>query len=329
MTVPRQAVPVNRLAWSLFAAVSVLWGIPYFFIKLAVDELSPPVVVVARTAIAAAVLLPVAVAQGALPAMRRHAGTIAALGLVHVVGPFLLITYGETHISSSLTGLLIATEPIVIAVLALRFDRGERLTGIRAAGLGLGFLGVAALVGFDLSGDRLGLLGAGMVLLATVGYAAATLLVRRRASDVPPLGVVTGAMVVATVVLAPFAALTWPHRGPGPKAWSALLVLGVLCTALAFLAFYKLVAVAGSGRASLVTYVNPAVAMLLGVAFLNESLRPATILGFVLILAGCWLCTRQAGAPRSADNGPSATAAGSGQGAGPEPLALPSSVDGR
>jgi drug/metabolite transporter (DMT)-like permease len=284
---------VNRRAWLLFAAVSVLWGIPYFFIKIALVELSPPVVVAARTAIAAVILVPIAIAQGVLPAVRRRLGTIVVLSLVHIVGPFLLITYGEVHITSSLTGLLIASEPIMIALLAARFNTGDRITLASLAGLGLGLLGVVVLVGLDLGGDRLGLLGAGMVLVATVSYAVATIVVKRRGSAIPPLGMVAGTMVVSTVVLAPFAVLTLPSQPVSPRGWTALLVLGLLCTALALLAFYQLIAIAGPSRAGLVTYVNPAVAVVLGVMFLGEPLHPTTIVAFVLILAGCWLSTRQ------------------------------------
>lgn len=280
---------MNRRAWFLFLLVSVLWGIPYFLIKVAIEDLSPMLVVAGRIAIAALVLLPVAAARGTLIALRGRLGVVSLIAAVHIIGPFLLITYGETHISSSLTGLLIAIEPVVIALL---MARTEPLGGLRVAGLVLGFAGVAVLVGLDLSGDRLGLLGAGMVLLAAVSYAVATMLVQRRAADIPPEALAGGTTAISTVVLAPFAVFALPDTPAGPAAWASLAVLGVFCTAVALLAFYQLIVLAGSNRAGLVTYVNPVVAVLLGVVLLNEGIGLSTLAGFTLVAAGCWLSTR-------------------------------------
>jgi drug/metabolite transporter (DMT)-like permease len=281
---------VNRRAWLLFALVSVLWGIPYLFIKIAIEDLSPLFVVAGRTAIAAAVLVPVAAARGVLPALRRRPGVVVALALLHIVGPFLLITYGELHITSSLTALLIAVEPILIGLLMVRSDP---LTPVRVVGLLLGLAGVAALTGLDIGGgDRLGLLGAGMVTLATVGYACATVLVQRGASDIPPTALVAGTQLLSTLLLAPFAAFALPTGSVRTKSWIALLVLGLLCTAVALLAFYGLIGEAGPNRAGLVTYVNPLVAVVLGVIVLSEPLHASTLIGCSLILSGCWLSTR-------------------------------------
>jgi drug/metabolite transporter (DMT)-like permease len=289
---------MTRRAWFLFAVMSVLWGVSYLFIKVAVRELPPVVVVTARTGIAALVLVPVALRQGLLRPVLAKAGPLVALSLMNVAAPFLLITYGETHISSSLTALLIAAEPIMIAVLAWRLDSAERVSARQALGLAVGMGGVVVLVGLDLTGDRLGLLGAGMVLLATVGYAGSTLIVKRHLADVPVVGVVAATMTITTVLLGPLAVATAPHRLPGPQVAGSLLVLGLLCTALAFLAFYALIAEAGPGRAAVITYVNPAVAVLLGVLVLGEALTAATVAGSLLILAGSWLSTRPARAPR-------------------------------
>ncbi|MEU4426958.1 DMT family transporter [Actinoplanes sp. NPDC024001] len=280
---------MNRLAWLLFVAVSVLWGIPYFLIKIAIEDLSPVFVVAGRTAIAAAVLIPIAAALGTLKTLRGRWRVVTLIAMVHIVGPFLLITYGEQHISSSLTGILIAVEPVVIALL---LSRTEPLTPIRVTGLVLGFAGVVVLVGLDVSGDRYGLLGAGMVLLAAISYAVATMLVQRRAAGIPPEALTVGTTAITTVVLLPFSLLALPSGPVRASSWAALAVLGVFCTALALLAFYRLIGLAGSNRAGLVTYVNPVVAVLLGVALLNESIEVATIAGFALIVAGCWLSTR-------------------------------------
>ncbi|WP_250008552.1 DMT family transporter [Actinoplanes sp. M2I2] len=280
---------MNRRAWFLFLVVSVLWGIPYFLIKIAIEDLSPLLVVFGRVAIAAIVLLPFAAARGTLSKLRGRMGPVFVLAFVHILGPFLLITYGETHISSSLTGLLIAVEPVAIALLMIR---SERLTPIRVAGLALGFGGVALLVGLDLSGDRLGLLGAGMVLVAAISYAVATMLVQRRLADVPAESLVGATTGITALALAPFAVFSLPAEPVRVEAWAALAVLGFFCTALALLAFYQLIGQVGSTRAGLVTYVNPVVAVLLGVALLDEHFGVSTIVGFTLVAAGCWLSTR-------------------------------------
>lgn len=285
---------MKRQAWVLLAAMSVLWGIPYLFIKIALTELSPPVVVLGRTLIAVAVLLPLAYRRGVLAALRGRWAAIGALSLLHVVAPQLLITYGEVHISSSLTALLLASQPLVIAMLALRFDASERAGARKLLGLLVGLVGVAAVVGFDLGGgDRLELVGAGLVLLAGVSYAGATTLVKKKLADVPPLGVVVGTTGIASVLLLPAGLLAAPATMPGLDASAAVLALGLLSTALAFLVYYKLIALAGAGSAALVSYTSPAVAVLLGVLLLAEPLTPATILGFALILLGSWLSTRK------------------------------------
>ncbi|GAA4610380.1 drug/metabolite transporter (DMT)-like permease [Actinoplanes octamycinicus] len=284
---------MNRRAWLLFVLVSVLWGIPYFLIKIAIDDLSPMLVVAGRCAIGALALLPVALLRGSLSALRGRMRVVTVLAAVHIVGPFLLITYGEQHISSSLTGILIAIEPVVIALL---MASTEPITGIRTAGLVAGFAGVVVLVGLDVSGDRWGLLGAGMVLLAALSYAFATKLVQQRLSEVPPDALTAATTSVSTLALIPFALVSLPADAGrvGADSWLALAGLGLLCTALAMLAFYRLIGLAGSNRAGLVTYVNPVVATVLGVALLHEPVGPGTMTGFLLIVAGCWLSTRPA-----------------------------------
>ncbi len=284
---------MNRRAWLLFAGVSLFWGIPYLFIKIAVTELSAPVIVAARCAIAVAILLPVAIASGALKQLKGKTVPVLVLSVVHIAAPFLLITYGEQHITSSLTALLIAAQPLMVALLALKFDASEKLSGRGMAGLGVGLFGVAVVVGFDFGGDRLGLLGAGMVLLAAFGYAVAVLIVKRYLKGVAPVGVVTSTMGVSTVLIAPLAIATAPVAMPSLKVTGSVVILGVFCSAIAMLLFYRLIAVAGAGRASLINYVTPAVAVALGVAVLSEPLRPTTALGAVLIIAGSWFATRK------------------------------------
>jgi drug/metabolite transporter (DMT)-like permease len=283
---------MTRKGWLLFAAISVFWGIPYLFIKIAVQELDPTVVVFARVGIAAVVLLPVAIQRRALGQLREQWLAITTLVFVHIVGPFLLITYGEQHITSSLTSLLIASEPLLVALLALRFDPSERVGGLRLIGLLVGIGGVAVLLGFDVGGDEQKLLGAAMVLLATVGYAIGALIVKRPAiASLPSIGVVAVECVAATVVLLPLAVTRLPERAPDLGVMASLLGLGLVCTALAFLTFYALMAEVGASRGTVFTYVNPAVSVLLGVTLLGEPLNVEIIAGFLLIIAGSWLST--------------------------------------
>lgn len=297
---------MSRRAWLLFAAVSLLWGIPYFLIKVAVADLSPVFVVFGRTAIAAAVLVPLAALRGQLPALRGRLRFVVALSLVHVVAPFLLITFGELYVTSSLAGLIIAFEPIVVG---LMLARAEPFTSLRVVGLVLGFGGVAVLTGVELSGGGPAVIGAALVLLATVGYAYATIMVQRHAGGIPPTALVAGTMLSSTVVLAPFAALTWPTQPVPGESWSAVVALGLLCTAIAMIAFYALIGETGPNTAGLVTYVNPLVAVILGVAVLREPLRPSLVIAAALILGGCWLSTRRRETVRPQPPAPSPLAA--------------------
>ena len=283
---------MTRKGWVLFIAMSVIWGIPYLFIKIALQDLNPGVVVFARVGIAALVLIPIAIFQGALQPLRKRWLMIAGLACIQIVAPFLLISFGEQHITSSLTSLLIATDPIFVALLALRFDPGERVTGIRSVGLLIGIVGVAVLLGFDVGGDEQKLLGAVLVLLASLGYAIGALLIKRPTiAALPRLGIVSYMCLTSSIVLLPFAALHLPSKLPGPQVIISLLVLGLICTAVAYLVFFALIAEVGPGRATVITYVNPAVSVFLGVMLLGEPLNASIIIGFLLILLGSWLST--------------------------------------
>lgn len=283
---------MSRKGWLLFIAISVFWGIPYLFIKIAVSQLDPAIVVFARIGIAAIILVPVALQRKVLGQFRGHWLPLIVLAFIHLAIPFLLISYGEQHISSSLTSLLIASEPLLIALLALRFDPSERVRGLRLLGLLVGLGGVVILLGFDISGDGQKLLGAGLVLLAATGYAASSLLAKRPAIvALPRLGVVAVECTVATIVLLPLAVTRWPGTMPDPEVLVSLLALGSICTALALLTFFALIAEVGASRSSAFTYVNPAISVLLGVALLGEGLSVATIIGFLLIILGSWLST--------------------------------------
>ena len=275
--------------WALFGAVSVLWGVPYMFIKLAVEDLSPGFVAWSRVALAALVLLPVAWRTGALRGLPLR--WLAAFALFEITIPFPLIAFGEQRVSSSLAAILIAAVPLVVAFLALRFDRAEQPSPSRFVGMLIGLGGVIALVGIDIGGRGAELVGAAAVLTATFGYAVGPLIAKRHLTAVDPLGPVAGALGIASIMLLPFAIGGFPTREPSGEALASVVVLGLVCTALAFLVFFRLIAEVGPSRASIITYVNPIVAVALGVAVLDERVTADAVAGLLLILAGSWLST--------------------------------------
>ena len=279
-------------AWLLFALSSVIWGVPYLFIKIAVDAgIAPGFVAWSRIALAAALVVPLAIHRHALAGLRNRASAIIGYTASEVAVPFVLIAMGERLITSSLTAILIATMPLMVALMSLRLVPGEHLTRTRALGLLIGLGGVIALLGVDVAGRPSELLGAGLVLVATLGYAIAPIIVSRRLADLDPLGPVAASLAVASVALLPFAIASWPPRMPGPLPLLAIAVLGVICTALGLIVFFRLIAEAGPSRASVITYVNPLVAVLVGVVALGERISAVGILGLLLILAGSWFST--------------------------------------
>jgi drug/metabolite transporter (DMT)-like permease len=283
---------VSARAWLLFAAMSAVWGIPYLFIKIAVDNgLDPLLVAWGRVALGAVLLLPIAWRTGALDRLRSKWRWIVAFAVTEIAIPFPLISYGEVHVSSSLAAILIAALPLVIATITLRVEPEERVSAPRLAGLVCGLAGVVLLMGIDVAGDGKELLGALCVLAATLGYAAGPLIIRHRLAELDPRGVSAAALAVGTIVLAPSLALA-PGADPTAGALASVAVLGVVCSALAFVLFFALIVEAGPTRASVITYVNPAVAVVLGVIVLDEHLGAASIAGLLLILGGSWAATR-------------------------------------
>jgi drug/metabolite transporter (DMT)-like permease len=282
---------VSARGWVLFAAVSVIWGMPYLFIKLAVEEMSPSLVAWSRLAIAAVVLLPIAWKLGTLRGLGARWRILTAFAAVEMAVPWPLIGFGEVRISSSLTAILIATVPLVVAMLAVRFDHSERPTPTRLVGMLVGFAGVAALVGIDIGGRTGELVGAAAILAAPVCYAIGPMIVKRRLADVDPLGPVAASLAIAALLLTPFAAADLPEEPLSAEALASVAVLGLVCSALAFLFFFRLIAEVGPSRATIITYVNPVVALALGVAILDESVTAGTVVGLLLILAGSWLST--------------------------------------
>jgi drug/metabolite transporter (DMT)-like permease len=269
--------------------LAALWGASYMFIKVALDDVSPIFVVWVRLVLASLVLVPIAHRQGALSALRPHLPTIALLAVVQVGAPFLLITFGEKHIASSLAGILVASAPIFTVLLAVRMDREEMATGWRLVGVLFGILGVGMLFGVDLSGDSAALLGGLMVLLASLGYAIGPLQMKRRLQGVPPVATAAATMALAAALLTPAVPFALPSHSPGLDTVGSLLVLGAGGTGVAFLIFYTLIAEIGPGRATVVAYIAPGFSVAYGIVLLDERFTLGTAAGLLLILGGSWL----------------------------------------
>jgi drug/metabolite transporter (DMT)-like permease len=291
---------VSRRAWLAFAAVSVIWGIPYVFIKVAVDDGVPPAFLAwVRVVIGAGVLVVLAWRAGILRPVRDRLRWLVAFAVVEIVVPFPLIAAGEQHVDSSVAAIVIATAPLFVALLALRFDATERTGGRRLAGLFIGLGGVVALVGVDIAGEADELLGVAALIVAAFGYAAGPMILKRHLADLDQRAVMGAGLCVAAVLLAPGAVLDPPAAMPSGAALVALAVLGLVCTAAGLVVYGMLVAEAGAGRALVITYVNPVVAVALGMVFLGERPGPGALAGLALILAGSWLATTSA-APEDA-----------------------------
>ena len=274
-----------------FAALGVIWGVPYFFIKLALQELSPYMVAWSRLMLATLILLPIAWRRGALRSVSKHSGAILTFAIAEFVIPFSAISIGERWIASSVTGILIASVPLTVALISRWCGVHERLGTTRLLGLALGLLGVVALLGFGTITGPLGWAGVGCVLLATLGYAIGPLIIQRYLSDLDSIGPIAASFLIASVLLLIPALMTFPQRMPSVQVLSSIGVLGVVCTALAMLLMFYLVSHAGAARAAVITYINPVVATLLGVSLLGERLRIGGIMAFALILLGSWLAT--------------------------------------
>jgi len=271
----------------------VVWGIPYLLIRVAVESVSPAVVVCGRTALAAVLLLPIAAARGVLGEVLAHWRWVVTFAAVEIAVPFLMLGYAERRLTSSLTALLIAAIPFVALALARLVGLEARIERRRLVGLGLGVVGVGALAGLDLRSDDAAALGA--VGLTVLGYALGPIIASTRLKDVSGLGVSGVALALNGIGYLPLAWITRPDPAAVPaRAWLAVIVLGVVCSALAFLAFFALVAEVGPARTTVITFVNPVVAVVLGVLLLDEPVTAGLLIGFPLVLAGSWLATRGA-----------------------------------
>lgn len=275
---------MSRRGWLLFVAMCVIWGLPYLFIRIAVDHLSPATLVFVRTAVAALVLMPIAVARFEMRTVLARWRPLATFAVIEIMTPWVLLNHAEQRISSSLAGLLVAAVPLFGALAFLLTPHAERFSRTQVGGLALGFLGVAALVGLDLG--HLDLLAIAEMLVVALCYATGPVILARSLSDLPGLPVMACSLTLTCLVYSPALVLAPPAHVPA-KGWLSVLVLAVVCTAVAFVLFAKLIAEVGPTRATIITYVNPAVALALGVVVLDEKVTTGMVVGFPLILLGC------------------------------------------
>lgn len=288
---------VTRRGWLLFGTLSLFWGIPYMLIRVAVFEFDPVVVAFGRTAIGGLVLLPFALRARALRPLLKHWRWLLIYTVIEIIGPWVLLGHVETRLNSSTTGLLVAMVPIVAAII-VTVTGHDRLGARRISGLAIGFIGVALLVGLDIRADDL--IAILQILVVVVGYAIGPIIIAQKLNTLPAIGVVTASLVIATVVYAPFAIVLRPTTA-SPAAIGSVLLLAVVCTAAAFMVMFALIAEAGPARMTLITYVNPAVAILLGALVLNEPITTGLLIGFPLIILGSILGTWRNSPPAVSD----------------------------
>jgi drug/metabolite transporter (DMT)-like permease len=283
---------MTRRAWLAFAASSLIWGVPYLFIKIAVDHgVTAPVLAWGRVTLGAIVLLTLAWRAGTLATVWTRWRWLLAFAVAEIVIPFPMLAIGEERVPSSLAAIMVATVPLIGAILAIRFDHSERPTPVRALGLALGFGGVIALVGLDVAGHKGELLGVGAIMLTATGYAIGPMVVKHRLGGLDPRAAMGASLALASVILTPWAALDIPRHVPSAGAIGAVVVLGLVCTAAGFVVYAILIGEAGTSRATVITYVNPVIAVTLGVLLLGEHPGAGAVAGLLLILAGGWLAT--------------------------------------
>jgi drug/metabolite transporter (DMT)-like permease len=282
---------MTRRGLQLFAAMCLIWGIPYLLIRVAVNEISPVVLVFARTSVGALILMPIVLARGGLRGLGTRWIPVLAFALAEIGGPWLFLSSAEQHISSSLAALLVSSVPLLGVVVARLFGNRAGIGPLGIAGLAVGVVGVAAIVGLDFHAS--GATPLIQMAVVAVGYALGPAILGRYLKDVPAVTVNGIALAACAVAYAPFAIAQWPHVMPGIQVLVSVGILGVICTALAFLLFFELISEIGPVRATVITYINPAVAALLGIAVLRETFTLGMGIGFVLVLAGSILATRR------------------------------------
>ncbi len=288
---------MTRRGLVLFAAMSIIWGIPYLLIRITVAEVSPAVLVFSRTAVAAALLLPIALLRVDLRSVLRHWPWVVAFAAIEIAIPWLMLGAAEQTISSSLAGLLIAGVPIVGAAIAAIIGGPDRVGRRQLAGLLIGFAGVATIAGGDFEAENAVALV--QVAIVVVCYALGPFILSRRLVDVPSLGIMAISLTLTALLYAPVAWLSWPASQPSRDVLASIVILALVCTAAAFLIFAALIREVGPVRATVITYVNPVVAAILGVLVLAETLTPAMLVGFALAITGSTLATRRPEPPEA------------------------------
>jgi drug/metabolite transporter (DMT)-like permease len=291
---------VSSRHWTLLLFLASLWGASYLFIKIGLEDLPPAAVVFGRTLLAAGVLLPFAARTGGLTSLTDSWRPIAALAAVQVAGPFMLISIGEQEISSSLAGILVASAPIFTALLAIKLDDAERVHGWNLVGVAAGIVGVALLLGLDTGGGSGAIVGGIFVVVASLGYALGSFLLKKRLSDRAPTGISGLAMAFSAVMTLPFVLIDPPEAMPGAGSLAAVAALGIFGTGVAFGLFYTMIAQVGPTKASLVAYIAPGFAVIYGVLLRDESFTAATAAGLLLIVGGSYLAAQGAFWRRSA-----------------------------
>ena len=287
--------PVQRLPPAVgVVVVSAIWGSSYLFIKVALHDFTPVLIGWLRLVIGLAVVLPAAARAGVLPRLRGHARGLLIVSTAQIVVPVIFVAVGELWISSSLAGLLNATIPLFVVLLAPAVGQAEPLHGTRLAGLAIGFAGVACIVGIDIGDNTHLLLGAICLTLSSLGYALGNLTGARFLADVPPLAIVCGLLAIAAALTLPIALAGLPAHAPSAESVLAVAALGAGGTGIAYLVYYGVLQRIGSTRTSLTAYLIPAFAVAYGVLLLGEPLTAGLLLGLPLVLAGCWLAGRRA-----------------------------------
>ncbi|HWJ36630.1 MAG TPA: DMT family transporter [Steroidobacteraceae bacterium] len=277
---------MNLRTLMLFSVLCVFWGVPYFFIKLALVDVSPVCVAWGRITLGALVLIPVAWHRGTLMPVLRHKGAIVAFAVAELVIPFSMIAVAERWLTSSMTGVLIATVPLTVVLIAPLFGVHEAMSTRRLIGLVTGIAGVMVLLGFDtIAGSAQWLAVAGLIL-AVIGYAAGPLVVQRHLAGVDEIGAVAISLGLASVILLPVALATMPRQMPSALSLASIGILGLICTASAMLLYFYVIHAAGAARASVVAYISPAIAAVLGVVVLHEHFGIGLAAGLALILLG-------------------------------------------
>ena len=286
---------MKRTSWIYFWATGVLWGVPYLLIRVAVapGQFTPAFVVFSRVAIGAALLIPYAAQRGVLKPALKELKWIIAYGIIEMVGPWGLISQGETKINSGLAALLIATVAIWATLLNGALGDKSVWHSTRLIGLAVGFVGICLVVGIESLQGKVNTPAILMLLLAAIGYSIAPALIRAKAPHLDGAAVNGLAMATAAVVYLPFAIAQWPHHHLRPNSIYSVIALGIFPTAICFVLFFKVLADIGNARASLVAYVNTGVAVLLGVIVLHEKLTTGIVIGLPLVMIGSYYASRK------------------------------------